>query len=231
MSVTYPHAVHQEPLLDRTIDRAIGWLDREQLPEGFWVGMLESNHCIEAEWLLAMHFLGYEHPRRDDIVATILKAQREDGSWENYHAAPAGDINSTVECYAALRSVGLPPDDERLRRAREWIFAHGGLPQIRVFTRYWLALIGEWPWERTPNLPPEVIANPRWFPFNIYNFASWARATLLPLAVLSARRAVRPLPPDRRLDELFPEGRERMDYRLPRRGPRVSWRPIGRAHL
>ncbi len=58
-----------------------------------------------------------------------------------------------------------------------------------------------------------MIANPRWFPFNIYNFASWARTTLLPLAVLSARRAVRPLPPDRRLDELFPDGRERMDYR------------------
>ena len=226
MSVTYPHAVHQEPLLDRTIDRAIGWLDREQLPEGFWVGMLESNHCIEAEWLLAMHFLGYEHPRRDDIVATILKAQREDGSWENYHAAPAGDINSTVECYAALRSVGLPPDDERLRRAREWIFAHGGLPQIRVFTRYWLALIGEWPWERTPNLPPEVIANPRWFPFNIYNFSSWARATLLPLAVLSARRAARPLPPDRRLDELFPEGRERMDYDLPHDNPTFSFKHL-----
>jgi squalene-hopene/tetraprenyl-beta-curcumene cyclase len=111
-------------------------------------------------------------------------------------------------------------------RAREWIFAHGGLSQIRVFTRYWLALIGEWPWEHTPNLPPEVIANPRWFPFNIYNFASWARATLLPLAVLSARRAVRPLRPDCRLDELFPAGRDRADYRLPRRGPWLSWRRL-----
>ena len=74
---------------------------------------------------------------------------------------------------------------------------------------------------------------PRWFPFNIYNFASWARATMLPLTVLSARRAVRPLPPDRRLDELFPDGRERMNYRLPRRGSRLSLaaplpaRPIG----
>ena len=96
---------------------------------------------------------------------------------------------------------------------------------IRVFTRYWLALIGEWPWSATPNLPPEVIANPRWW-FNIYNFASWARATLLPLAVLSARRAVRPLPPERRLDELFPDGRDKMDYRLPRRSSWLSWRRL-----
>ena len=226
MSATFPHAIHNQPRLDQAIDRAIEWLDREQRPEGYWVGMLESNHCIEAEWLLAMHFLGYEHPRKSDIVATILAAQRDDGSWENYYGAPAGDINSTVECYAALRSVGFATDDARLTRAREWILTHGGLPKIRVFTRYWLALIGEWPWQRTPNLPPEVIGNPRWFPFNIYNFSSWARATLLPLAVLSARRAVKPLPPERRLDELFPEGRDKLDYKLPHDNPIFSFKRL-----
>ena len=226
MSATFPHEIDSQPHLDQAIDRALAWLDREQDPEGFWVGMLQSNHCIEAEWLLAMHFLGYEHPRKGELVATILNAQREDGSWENYYEAPAGDINSTVECYAALRSVGFGPDDERLVRAREWIFAHGGLPKVRVFTRYWLALIGEWPWERTPNLPPEVIANPRWFPFNIYNFSSWARATLLPLAVLSAQRAVRPLPPESRLDELFPSGRDKTDYKLPHDNPLFSFKRL-----
>ncbi|HEU4620262.1 MAG TPA: squalene--hopene cyclase [Gammaproteobacteria bacterium] len=207
---------------DRVIDRAVAWLDREQTPEGFWVGMLESSYSMEAEWLLAMHLLGYEHPRKHALVATLLDAQRPDGAWESYYGAPQGDINSTVECYAALRSVGMAADAEPLVRARDWILAHGGLAKIRVFTRYWLALLGEWPWDRTPNLPPEVIANPKWFPFNIYNFASWARATLLPLAILSARQLVRPLPPDRRLDELFPGGRERMDYRLPHDVPLFS---------
>ena len=226
MAVSVPQAVHNQPRLDDSIERAIEWLDREQQPEGFWVGMLESNQCMEAEWLLAMHLLGYEHPRKQDIVDTILNGQRSDGAWESYYDAPQGDINSTVECYAALRSVGMPADDARLVRAREWIFAHGGLKQLRVFTRYWLALIGEWPWHRTPNLPPEVIANPRWFPFNIYNFSSWARATLLPLAVLSARRRVKPLPEGCRLDELFPKGRGRMDYRLPHDNPIFSFKRL-----
>ncbi|HEY8520202.1 MAG TPA: squalene--hopene cyclase [Gammaproteobacteria bacterium] len=226
MAVIAQRAVAEHPRLDEAIDKALAWLDREQEPEGFWVGMLESSYSMEAEWLLAMHFLGYEHPRRDDLVATLLNAQRPDGAWESYYGAEQGDINSTVECYAALRCVGMPPDAEPLVRAREWILAHGGLAQTRVFTRYWLALIGEWPWDRTPNLPPEVIWNPKWFPFNIYNFASWARATLIPLAILSARRTVRPLPPDRRLDELFPGGRDKMDYRLPRRGSPLSWRRL-----
>jgi squalene-hopene/tetraprenyl-beta-curcumene cyclase len=226
MAVTAPRALQSPPeQIDASIAKATDWLDRDQTPDGFWVGMLESSYCMEAEWLLAMHFLGLRHPREDDLVATLLNAQRPDGSWESYYAAPNGDINSTVECYAALRCVGRAKDSEPLVKARDWILAHGGLTQVRVFTKYWLALLGEWPWTATPNLPPEVIANPRWW-FNLYNFASWARATLLPLAVLSARRAVRPLPPDRRLDELFPNGRDKMDYRLPRRNSWLSWRRL-----
>jgi squalene-hopene/tetraprenyl-beta-curcumene cyclase len=226
MAVTAPRALLDPPeQVETAIAKATDWLDRDQSPEGFWVGMLESSYCMEAEWLLAMHFLGLRHPREHDLVATLLKAQRPDGAWESYYAAPHGDINSTVECYAALRCVGVSKDAEPLVNARRWILEHGGLPRVRVFTKYWLALLGEWPWTATPNLPPEVIANPPWY-FNIYNFASWARATLLPLAVLSARRAVRPLPADRRLDELFPDGRDKMDYRLPRRGSWLSWRRL-----
>jgi squalene-hopene/tetraprenyl-beta-curcumene cyclase len=226
MAVSAKDVIRGDERLDNSIADAMTWLKQNQDPAGFWVGMLESNSCMEAEWLLAMYFVGYEHPRQQDLVNTIVNSQRPDGSWETYYDAANGDINSTVECYAALRAVGMSADDERLVRAREWIFDHGGLSGVRVFTRYWLALLGEWPWERTPNLPPEIIANPKWFPFNIYNFASWARATLLPLAVLSARRAVRALPADRRLDELFPEGRERMNYKLPRRGRMLGWRRI-----
>lgn len=215
MAVTADNALEQKSDLDQAIQAATQWLDREQTTDGFWVGMLESSFSMEAEWLLAMHFLGYEHPRKKDIVATILAGQRSDGAWEAYYEASQGDINSTVECYAALRSVGYSSDHPALSKARDWIFDHGGLSKIRVFTRYWLALIGEWPWEQTPNLPPEVIANPSWFPFSIYNFSSWARATLVPLAVLSARRTARSLAADCRLDELFPDGREDFDYRLP----------------
>ncbi len=202
--------------LNRTIEQGLRWLDNHQNPQGFWMGILESNACIESEWLLAMHFLGIENdPKVDGLVRGILNKQRFDGSWETYYDAPKGDINATVEAYAALRSTGLAVDEPPLEKARNWIFAHGAMSKIRVFTRYWLALIGEWPWTDIPNVPPEIIFFPRWFPFNIYNFASWSRATLLPLSILSARRPVRPLSNPHRLDELFPKGRSQMDYSLP----------------
>ena len=204
--------------LDSAIEHGLQWLFDRQHEDGYWMGILESNSCMEAEWLLALHFLGlHDHPLREGLVNAILNEQRDDGSWEIFHEAPTGDINSTVECYAALRSTGMSASDESLIKAREWIFANGGLQKVRVFTRYWLALIGEWPWDKTPNIPPEVIFIPPWFPFNIYNFACWARATLVPISVLSARRPVKPLPEKSRLHELFPEGRENMDYSLPRK--------------
>ncbi|RKZ99615.1 MAG: squalene--hopene cyclase, partial [Gammaproteobacteria bacterium] len=210
--------VHRK--LDIGIAAALSWTDSEQHAEGYWVGVLESNACMEAEWLLAFHILGYDCPWADELVTGILNRQRPDGSWETYFAAPDGDINATVESYAALRASGLSADSEPLQRARDWIFAHGGLCKTRVFTRIWLALIGEWPWRDTPALLPEIIHQPLWMPFNIYHFASWARATIVPLTLLTARAHVRPLPPGCRLDELFPQGREQYDTRMIRRG---SW--------
>lgn len=213
--------------VDAAITAAEEWLNARQHENGYWVGLLESNSCMEAEWILAMHFLGVQNdPKQDRVVNGIWQSQRPDGSWEVYRDAPAGDINATVECYAAMRTVGFAPEDHRLARARQWIADHGGLSAIRVFTRYWLALIGEWPWEATPTLPPELIALPTWFPINIYEFAAWARATIVPLCVLSARRPVRPLPAEARLDELFPSGRDRFNFTVAPPRSLLSWEGV-----
>ncbi len=210
--------------LEKSIRRASDWLLANRDDEGFWVGRLESNSCMEAEWILAMHILGItDDPKYDGIVQAILNEQRSDGSWDVYYDAPTGDINTTVESYAALRLAGMDPENESLTKARLWILNNGGLSGIRVFTRYWLALIGEWPWEHTPALPPEIIYLPSWTPFNIYRFASWARATMLPLAILTARRPVVTASVDRRLNELFPNGRDSFDFRLPQRSGFLSW--------
>jgi squalene-hopene/tetraprenyl-beta-curcumene cyclase len=205
-----------EAQLDQSIRAAADWLAERQKPQGYWVGRLESNACMEAQWILCLWFIGLEnHHLRPRLAQSLRRSQRKDGSWEIYHDAPAGDINTTVEAYVALKSVGDDPEAEHMRRARAWILSKGSLRNIRVFTRYWLALVGEWPWEKTPNIPPEVIHFPKWFIFSIYNFAQWARATLMPIAVLSARRPSRALPKDRRCDELFPGGRASFDYELP----------------
>src|SRR5438270_4163002 len=81
-----------------------------------------------------------------------------------------------------------------MRAAREWIVANGGVEETRVFTRIWLALFGLWSWDDLPDLPPELVLLPRWMPLNVYDFACWARQTIVPLTVVGTLRPCRPLP-------------------------------------
>lgn len=204
------------------IENATAWSRQAQKEPGYWAARLESNASMEAEWLLAYHLLGIESdPKTEGVIRGLLHTQRSDGAWGVYHDAEIGDLNATVEVYAALRVHGHSSDHPALVKAREFILANGGVPKTRVFTKIWLAMCGEWPWSGTPTLPPEMVCFPLWFPFNLYNFASWARATIVPLTLISARRPVRPFPPEARLDELFPEGRKR--------GTRLPWPKAGGA--
>lgn len=205
-----------------SLRRAVDWLKRDQRsdptkPGSFWVGRLESNACMEAEWIFLQHVLGCEPDEKyHRVIKAIWQERREDGTWGVYFGA-GGDINTTIEAYAALRVAGVPASDPRMVQTRDWILANGGLCAARNFTKYWLALLGEWPWRQLPILPPELILFPNWFPFSIYRFASWARGTMIPLCILSVRRVTRSLSEGSRLDELFPEGREAFDYSLKHR--------------
>lgn len=150
--------------------------------------------------MLLRQFLGIREPRRTELSANWIRSQqRDDGTWSNFEGGP-GNLSTTVEAYAALRLAGDPPEADHMRRAATFVRESGGLESARVFTRIWLALFGLYPWSRIPALPPEMIFLPRSVPLNVYDFACWARQTIVALTVVSAYRPVRALPFD--LDEL-----------------------------
>ena len=89
--------------LNATIDSAVNWLKKEQTERGYWAGFLKTNSAIEAEWIIAMYFLGItDDPKYDDVVRSILSEQRPDGSWSVYYDSQLGDINATVERFRAI---------------------------------------------------------------------------------------------------------------------------------
>ena len=185
-----------------------------QHPDGYWWGELESNPTMEAEYLMLSHFIGRKNPERWRKVANyIVSKQQDDGSWGQYYEAP-GDVSTSVECYFALKLAGYPADSPVLTRAREFIIGKGGVPKTRVFTKIWLALFGQWEWSGTPNLPPELILLPSWAPFNIYEFSSWARATIVPMSIILTERPYCAIPDSAQIDELYPNGREATDFSL-----------------
>jgi squalene-hopene/tetraprenyl-beta-curcumene cyclase len=180
------------------LERAVANLLSRQTPDGSWVGELESNAAITAEYLLMRRYLGIADRQREAAAIKYLRGQqRPDGS---YGIAPEvdGDVSVTTEVFIAMRAVGLPADDPAVVAARSFVADHGGVHATRIFTRIWLALGGLWDWSDLPVVPPEWVLIPGSRVGSIYDLASWARATTVPLSILRSLKTVFPLAsPDR----------------------------------
>ena len=209
--------------LDRSIERSREFLLSCQDEEGYWVDELEANVTISAELIFFMHFTDWlDSVKQDQIVKYILHLQREDGSWPLFYGGLC-DINSTVEAYMALKMAGLPADQEEMVRARQAIFANGGIKKTRVFTKMFLAMFGQVSWDDCPAVPVEIILFPHGFFFNIYEISSWSRGTVVPLSVVRSLEPVHELPAGRDVQELFTEKDGDLDFK-PDGLPFTSWR-------
>jgi squalene-hopene/tetraprenyl-beta-curcumene cyclase len=195
MTVTQPRPQERAAATPaQALARARDHLLSLQHDQGWWQGELETNVTMDAEDLLLREFLGIRTSEQTEAAARwIASKQREDGTWANFYGGP-GDLSTTVEAYIALRLAGHQPAEPHMARAAQWIRAGGGVPATRVFTRLWLALFGEWSWDDLPVMPPELIYLPSWFPLNVYDWACWARQTIVPLTIVGSLRPVRPLP-------------------------------------
>ena len=192
--------------LREALKRTQDYFFRTQHEDGYWWGELESNPTMEAEYIMLTHFMGSDEGDRIPRVAEdIRRRQSEDGSWRMYYGAP-GDLSTSIECYFALKLAGDPTDAPHMARARAFILAQGGVPRARVFTKIWLALFGQWDWKGTPAMPPDMMLLPKWAPFNIYRFASWARATIVPMTIILTLHPTRPPRESAWVMELYPEG-------------------------
>src|SRR5438270_9829657 len=149
--------------LDATIGRGVDRLLELQHPDGWWVGELESNATMIAQHLFWHHVLGLRTPELDRKIANeLLARQREDGTWSIWFEGPP-DLSTSIEAYAALRLAGVDPGP----RARDFITAQGGVRRARVFTKCFLALLGQWPSQWIPTVPPELILLPPWAPLSV----------------------------------------------------------------
>ena len=188
-----PAAADPLALARAALDRATSHLLGIQHDEGWWQGELETNVTMDAEDLLFREFLGVRTAEQTAAAARWIRScQRTDGTWANFSGGD-GDLSTTVEAYVALRLAGDTADATHMAAAASWIRDSGGIAATRVFTRIWLAMFGQWSWDDLPVMPPELIYFPAWFPLNVYDWACWARQTIVPLTIVGSLRPARSL--------------------------------------
>jgi len=174
--------------LDQAIDRGTRRLLELQRPDGIWVGELESNVTMTAQHLFWHHYLGLRTPELDRRIANeLLARRRDDGTWAIWFEGPP-DLSTSIEAYVACRLAGVDPGPRTLA----FIQREGGIPRSRLFTKCFMALLGQWPWQKMVPIPPELVLLPPGSPFSIYDFSCWARQTFVALSVAQSLRPVRP---------------------------------------
>ncbi|HEX5479361.1 MAG TPA: prenyltransferase/squalene oxidase repeat-containing protein, partial [Dehalococcoidia bacterium] len=219
---TSPAAARTDDALDACLERAVAHMRSIQHRDGYWWAELESNATMAAEHVMLEHVLGIvDATRMRKLQRYLLGLQQLDGSWPVYYGGP-GDVSVSAEAYFALKLTGMPTDAPQMTRARDFVRAKGGIGAARIFTKIWMAMFGQVDWAALPAMPPEAILLPDRFPLNIYEFASWARATMVAILVVWAKRPVVTGTPG--AEELFVDPADRRRIEFKRDAKPLSWR-------
>jgi len=204
-AATLPFDVDKEAL-EQAIERARDYLLAVQSQDGYWVGELEADVTVTAGYIPLMYFMtGKVDPiKQQKVVNYVRSKQRADGSWSTYYGGP-GDLSVTIQAYFAMKLAGVAAEEPFMRQARDFILSRGGITKSSTLTKVWLALFGQFDWRGTPSMPPEIILLPNWFYFNIYEFASWSRATIVALMVVLTKKPICYVPQHAQVSELYGE--------------------------
>jgi len=204
--------------------RAQDFLFSRQHADGYWSGELEADSMLESDYIFLHVLYGTGEPgRMRRALAEVLRCQKDDGSWSLYSGGP-GNVSLAVKCYLACKLMGMPADEPRLTRCRDWILANGGVVECNTFTKIYLCTLGQYDWDAVPAIPPELVLFPNWFYFNIYEISSWSRGILVPLSLIHANKPFRAIPPEHGIGELFVGGREKSHLHLRWDRRPLSWR-------
>ncbi len=197
--------------IESHLERAVSALSSLQRADGHWCGELEGDSILESEYLLMKWILGQESAPLADgrgpetlhrVLACLRAQQREDGGW-GMHPGSGPDLSACVKAYFCLKLFGDSPEAPHMKKARALVRHLGGAERVNSFTNVHLAALGQVSWNAVPSIPPEIVLLPKWSWFHLGKMSAWSRTMILPLAIVSSKRPVRPLPPELGIGELF----------------------------
>ena len=176
-------------LLQSAIESAQRYLLGRQSDEGYWAAELNGDATLESDAVMLMHYLGeVDKDRQRRLLNFVLTQQNADGGWSIFGGGPS-DPNATLKAYFALRLAGYGEDDPHVRKAHHRMVELGGIEACNSYTKFYLAIFGQYDWSRLPSMIPEIMLLPESQRFlNIYRISAWTRTIVVPMLILYALR-------------------------------------------
>ncbi|MEK5163416.1 squalene--hopene cyclase [Paenibacillus sp. FSL R5-0527] len=195
----------------REIGRLTDELVRRQQPDGTWRYCFENGTAMDVSVIVLLRSLsaGSEELIRS-LHDRVLAAQQPEGCWRWFEDEREGNLSATVEAYYALLFSGYSrPEDEPIRRARNYIQAAGGIGMAGgLLTKALLAATGQRKWPAAlSSIPLEILLLPPSFPVSFFDFSGYSRVHLVPLLIMADRDFSLKTPHTPDLSDLYGGGR------------------------
>ncbi|MED1467710.1 squalene--hopene cyclase [Bacillus salipaludis] len=172
------------------IDWIVGKLKNDQSPDGSWNYPFETGISTDAYMIILLRTLElHDEELIQGLAKRILSRQEKNGAWKIFYDEGEGNLTATIEAYYALLYSGYyQKNDRRLRAAKRFILANGGLEEASMYTKVMLAITGQFNWPKFSPMPVEIILLPLSFPVNFYSFSVFGRANLTPIMILADKK-------------------------------------------
>ena len=208
-----PTVAERAAHIDHSLTASAQALESLQQSTGCWWGDLTADTTLESDYVLYQLWRhqpdadGEWHPpaapRIRKACQSILRRQLPDGGWNIYPGGPS-EINATARAYTACKLAGqiagIDPDSAPMHRARNRVVALGGLQAANSYTKINFSLVGLFPRQSAPSVPPEIVLAPGDI---LYEMSSWTRAILVPLSIVQAIGKPKVTPHGMSVDELL----------------------------
>ncbi|EZH65362.1 squalene-hopene cyclase [Bacillaceae bacterium JMAK1] len=172
------------------IDQLIQSIRADQSEDGSWRYPLESGTFTDAYMIILLRTL----EREDEtlirgLAERLIEKQEPNGAWKLFADDNTGNVTNTVEAYYALLYSGYyREDDERMKKARQFIMKSGGIQKTAFLTKIVLTLTGQYKWPSFFPFPIELILVPDFFPINLYSMSVYGRAHVVPLILAADQK-------------------------------------------
>lgn len=194
---------------------AIDVLVRTQSETGSWKGDYGGPLFLLPMYVGTAHATGLtlDAPTRNGMLEYLAHHQNRDGGF-GLDVESHSHVFTSALNYVAMRLLGVPREDSRAMRAREWLLKNGGATASASWGKFFLCLLGLYEYEGIDPLPPELWLLPKALPFHPSRFWCHARMVYLPMSVLYGRRAKMPMTPliAELRNEIFEVPYEKVDW-------------------